>query len=521
MGLIANAQTATAWTGTWAVAPQQGTIDASFNGLSQQTMRQILHTSIGGSTARVQISNVFGKQALTVQDVHLAQAVVDSNGGPTSSTIPGTDHTVTFGGFTTVTVPAGQVMASDPIAFPTTPQEDLMVSIYFPTAVDSENVTTHQNGGQNGMFLAAGDVSRNSTINATSAFSSYFYLTNVDVQNTAATGAVVAIGASITDGLNSSFNTNHRWTNDLSARLNVAGLQVGVINEGISGNDLLRDGAGQAMVTRFSRDVLSQPNVRWVIVSDDIINDLSNLPSDQEPSFDSLIAGMQQIMSQAHAAGIKFYCSTLTPNGGRPAAQWSTGAEAIREQVNAFFLSPSSGCDGIVDQDTATHDPTMPLQYRPSFDSGDHLHPNDAGHQAIANAVNLGLFTSTGIPPIKAPTGSCSTLLAGEGLIPDHPLISCDGRFELYLQDDGNLVIYFGSTPLWSTGTVGHIPSEVTLLADGNFVLYDINGQVLWQSKTAGLLGQEINMQNDGNLVLYNGTAASASPVWATNTCCH
>ncbi|AEU38094.1 GDSL-type esterase/lipase family protein [Granulicella mallensis] len=522
LGMIsaAHAQSSVPWTGTWAVAPQQSTIDASFNGLAQQTLRQILHTSIGGSAARVQISNTFGQQPLTVRDVHLAQAVVDSNGGPTSSTIPGTDHVVTFGGFTSVTVPAGQTLASDSIAFVTTPQEDLMVSMYFPTAVDSANVTFHQNGNQNGMFLAAGDVSGSSTINTTSAFSSYFYLTNVDVQNAASPGAVVAIGASITDGLNSTFNTNHRWTNDLSARLNTAGLPIGVINEGISGNDLLRDGAGQAMITRFSRDVLSQPNVKWVIVSDDIINDLSNLPSDQEPSFNSLVAGVQQIMSQGHAAGIKFYCSTLTPNGGRPAAQWSTGAEAIREQINAFFLSPTSGCDGIVDQDTATHDPNMPLQYRASFDSGDHLHPNDAGHQAIANAVNLGLFVPTGIPPIKAPTTSCTALLTGEGLIPDHPLVSCDGRFMLYLQDDGNLVLYFGNTPLWSSGTVGHIPSEATLLADGNFVLYDNNGKVLFQSNTAGLLGQVLDMQNDGNLVLYNGTTATASPVFDTNTCC-
>lgn len=418
----AVSQTTVPWTGSWAVAPQQGTIDSSFNNLSQQTLRQTLHTSIGGSQARVQISNVFGQGSLAIGDVHLAQSLLDSNGDPTSSTIPGTDHVVTFGGSTTATVPAGETLASDAIAVNVTPAEDLMVSIYFPNGVDSANSTYHQAGGQNGMFLASGDVSANPSISTTSTFSSYFYLTNIDVQNSAAIGSVVTLGASITDGLNSSFNVNHRWTNDLATRLSAANLQVGVVNEGISGNDLLRDGAGQAAITRFARDVLSQPNVKWVIFSDDIINDLSNLPDDQEPTYDSLIAGVQQMMAQAHAANIKFYCSTLTPNGGRPADQWSATAETIREQVNAFIRGANSGCDGIVDQDTATHDPTMPTQYRPSFNSGDSLHPNDPGHQAIANSVNLGLFTSNGIPPIVQPSSSCSTLLPGESLLPDHPL---------------------------------------------------------------------------------------------------
>ena len=389
---LCSASAQTSWTGSWAVAPQQTTIDASFHNLSQQTLRQILHTSIGGSSVRVQISNTFGQQPLVVRDVHIAQAVVDSNGGPTSSTVSGTDHTATFSGSTSVTIPAGQTIASDPINFTIASQADLMVSMYFPQGVDSANSTFHQSGGQNGMFLANGDVSANTTISTTSTFSSYFYLTNLDVQNSNAIGAVVTLGASITDGLNSSFNTNRRWTNDLATRLNSAGIQVGVINEGISGNDLLRDGAGQSAENRFARDVLSQPNVRWVIFSDDPINDLSG--SGQPPSFDSLVAGVKQIMDQAHSKGIKFYCSTLTPNGGRPADQWSPAAETIREQINAFYLGANSGCDGIVDQDTATHDPSNPLQYLPAFDSGDHLHPNDAGHQAIANAANLGLFTT-------------------------------------------------------------------------------------------------------------------------------
>jgi len=399
MSSFAVAQSSVPWTGTWSVAPQQTTIDSSFNNLQQQTLRQTLQTSIGGSAARVRISNTFGVQSLTVQDVHLAQSLLDSSGNPTSSTITGTDHLVTFGGSTTATIPAGQTLASDAVAIEATPAENLMVSMYFPNGVDSANSTYHQLAGQNGMFLAAGDVSANSTITTTSTFSSYFYLTDVDVQNSAAIGSVVALGASITDDLATTFNTNRRWTNDLAARLNAVGMQVGVVNKGISGNKLLEDGAGQSALNRFSRDVLSQPNVHWVIFSDDPINDLSDLTSSEEPSYSSLIAGVQQLISQAHASGIKFYCSTLTPNGGRPAADWSTGAETIREQINAFYLSGTSGCDGIVDQAGATADPTDPVQYLPAYNSGDSLHPNDAGHLAIANAVNLGLFSSYFVQP--------------------------------------------------------------------------------------------------------------------------
>jgi lysophospholipase L1-like esterase len=529
-GAAAHGQSTLPWTGTWSVAPQQTTINASFNNLSQQTLRQILHTSIGGTAARVQISNAFGKIPLVVSDVHVAQAVVNSDGSPTSSSVAGTDHAVTFNGSPTVSIPAGQTLASDSVAFSLPAETDVMVSMYFPQGVDSANSTFHQEGGQNGMFLANGDVSASTVISPFSTFSSYFYLTNLDVQNKNAAGAVVALGASITDRINSSFNTNRRWTNFLATRLNQSGLTVGVLNKGISGNGLLRDGAGQSAENRFARDVLSQPNVKWVIFSDDPINDLSG--SGQPPSFDSLVAGVQQIMQQAHTNGLKFYCSTLTPNGGRPANQWSPAAETIREQLNAFYLSANSGCDGIIDQDTATHDPNTPTQYRPAFDTknpdgtpgagtGDHLHPNDAGMQAIANSVNLGLFTASGVPPFHAPSNSCSILLPGEGMVPDHPVFSCDGRFQLYLQDDGNMILYSGNSPIWTSRSEGHPPSVATLLADGNFAIFGQNGKIFWQTHTAGLLGRALFVQNDGNLVIYNAPSASATPIWASNTCCH
>jgi lysophospholipase L1-like esterase len=508
----AGAQSSVPFTGSWSVAPQAGTLSTAFN---QETLRQTLHTSMGGSAVRIRISNLFGTQPLSIDDVHLAQA-----SGTTSTTLSGTDHQLTFSGQTTVTIAAGAEVVSDTLNVTIAPLADYAVSMYFPTPTMTSNVTYHQMGGQSS-YWAAGDVSSSLDLTLDGEGTSDYFLTNLDVQNSAAAGAVVTLGASITDFINSSFNANTRWTNDLAVRLTNAGLSVGVVNQGISGNQLLQNGAGLSAENRFAHDVLSQANVHWVIFSDDPINDL--LSNNPPPTATALITGIQQLISQAHAKGIKFYCSTLTPYAGY--AGWNSSQEPIREQVNTFVRGAGSGCDGVIDQDTAVHDPANPTFFRASFNvnsngtAGDGLHPNDTGMQAIANTVNLGLFTTTGVPPITAPTQS-GELLSGQGLTPDHPLYSADGRFDLYLQDDGNLVIYEGSTPLWAAGVVGVKPSEVIFQPDGNLVEYDTAGKVLWQSNSAGRLGQTLFMQNDGNLVIYDGSSPS-KPVWASGSCCH
>ncbi len=209
------------------------------------------------------------------------------------------------------------------------------------------------------------------------------------MQNPDAQGSVVTLGASITDGVASAQDDNRRWPNDLAVRLDSAGRPVGVLNEGISGNDLLTDGAGQSALNRFDRDVVGQPGVRWVIFSDDPINDLGGA---NPPTGDQLIAGLQQLISRAHQAGISFLCSTLTPFEG--AGYWTPAGETGREQINAFIRGADSGCDGVVDQDTATHDPANPTRYLPAYDAGDHLHPNEAGLQAIADAVDLDVLAA-------------------------------------------------------------------------------------------------------------------------------
>jgi len=233
-----------------------------------------------------------------------------------------------------------------------------------------------------------GDVAGNADLTGTQNNGSYYLLSNVDVKNAQALGAVATLGASITDGVGSSQDSNRRWPNDLAKRLNAAGKIVGVLNQGISGNQLLKDGAGESALKRFQRDVLSQPGIEWVIFSDDPINDLGS--GSNRPSGAQLIDGLKQLISAAHAAHVKFLCSTLTPFEG--SGGWSSEGEVSRGQINAFIRGADSGCDGVVDQDTATHDPAHPTKFLASLHIGDWLHPNEAGLQAIADAVSLSRF---------------------------------------------------------------------------------------------------------------------------------
>ena len=388
-GLAAAAPSAVAWTGTWAASPQSS--GTTFN---QQTLRQIVHTSISGTAARVQLSNAFGSQPVTITNVHIAQRTSGS------SINTSTDRTVTFGGSTSTTIAAGATAVSDAAPFTVNALSDVAVSFYLPQSTGP--ATSHQLGNQTN-YVSAGDVAGSATLASPQTNGSYYFLANLDVQNAAAEGAVATLGASITDGVGSPGDANRRWPNDLAIRLNGAGRTIGVLNQGISGNRLLADGAGQSAPNRFSRDVLSQPNVKWVIFSDDPINDLG---SGNPPTGDQLISATKQLITRAHQAGVKFLCSTLTPFQG--SGGWSQTGENGRVAFNAFVRGSGSGCDGVVDQDLATHDPANPTRFQPSLDTGDHLHPNQAGLQAIADAVNLNLFTAspggtvTGVVSLRA-----------------------------------------------------------------------------------------------------------------------
>jgi lysophospholipase L1-like esterase len=387
MSFVAAGASSGTWITAWTVGAVIDALGSSGdNGLifKQQTEREILHTTVGGSAARIHLSNQYGTVPLIIGDVHIAKA--QSNTGTT--TVAGTDVTVTFGGSPSITIPAGGTAVSDVIKFPVSALSNVAVSIYFGANATISNATVHPFTEQTN-YYAAGDVSGSGTLSGASTAGNYDFLTGLDVENTSTVGSVIALGASITGGYNSTSNANERWPDFLAQRLNTAGIVLGVGNMGIAGDQLTQDSGfyGDSALHRFTRDVVDQAGVKYVIFSDDPINDLGGNPG---LPLSTLEQDYETMISQAHSSGIKFICSTLTPYGGSGA--WTAQGETTREALNAWILGKPSPCDGVVDQAAATSNPADPIMYLPAYDSGDHLHPNDAGYQAIANAVNLSLF---------------------------------------------------------------------------------------------------------------------------------
>ncbi len=363
------------WTGTWAIAQMR---DNSGKTFADCTLRQIVRISVGGKGVRLKLSNLFGTQPLRVEDVHLA---LRRSG---SSIDISSDREVRFEGSAKVIVPAGVTALSDPVPMNVPALAELAVTMYLP---GTTGPATFHGAGHQTSYVEGGDASSAPQMRNAETTKSVYLLAGLDVQGPSLDGSVVVLGASITEGYTAADDTDHRWPDQLALRLNGQGISVGVLNLGISGNRLLVDEAGESAEKRFERDVLDQPNVGWVIFSDAPINDLGNKPS---PSGEELISGLQRLIARAHDRKIRFICSTLTPFEG--ANYWTSAEEKERQKVNSFIRAEGSGCDGIVDQDGATHDPAHPTQFLPAYDSGDHLHPNDAGHRAIANAIDLKLF---------------------------------------------------------------------------------------------------------------------------------
>jgi lysophospholipase L1-like esterase len=358
--------------------------------LANQTVRMILRTSIGGQRARVKLSNAFGSTPVVVGAAHLARR------GTESSLMPGTDRALTFGGKGSITMMPGVVVVSDPVDIDVPAIGDLAVSLYLPS--DTGAPTTHATGLHTTYVSTEGNFSGQAEFPLAGTTQQYYWLSSVEVAAPSEAAAIVTFGDSITDGARSTPDTNNSWPALLAARLaaNKATAKVAVVNEGIGGNRLLTDATGLAGVSalaRLDRDALSHPNVRWLMILEGI-NDIGSLASSTttDPvTKEDLIWVLQQVIDRAHAHGIKVIGCTLTPYEGAGYAR--ENGEAIRDAVNRWIRT-SGAFDAVVDFEAATRDPANPKRFRPDFDPGDHLHPNDAGYKAMADAVDLGIFKS-------------------------------------------------------------------------------------------------------------------------------
>lgn len=381
------------WVATWQGSPQ--TFDPLVANLiplqpsyNNQTLREIVHVSIGGPQIRLRLTNSYGTQSLVVGAVHVARAV-------DGSTIQGgTDRTVTFGGEGSVTIPPGAVAVSDPVDLSVPALADLAVSIYVPQ--DTGPATQHTLGVQTS-YVTGGDATAASGFPAgsTATILTRPFLSNVEVLGNSRAAAVVTLGDSITDGYNSTVDADARWPDQLARVLVAAyGNKVGVSNAGISGNRVLNDAIGPNALARFDRDVLTQAGVRYVTVLEGI-NDVGfsvGIAPSQEVSAQQVIGGYRQLIARAHERGLAIYGCTLTPFKG--AGYYSDAGEAKREAINTFIRS-SGEFDAVIDFDQVVRDPQDPLALLPAYDSGDHLHPSDAGYAAMGTSIDPALFRPT------------------------------------------------------------------------------------------------------------------------------
>lgn len=357
--------------------------------LSNQTVRMILRTSIGGRRARVKLSNAFGSAPVVVGAAHIAKRGTDS------SIVAGTDRPLTFAGKPSFTMNPGVVVVSDPVDVDVPVLGDLAISLFFPA--DTGTPTAHATGLRPTYVSTEGDFTGRSDFPLAGTTQQYYWLSSVEVSASADTAAIVAFGDSITDGARSTPDTHNSWPARLAARLaaNKATANVAVVNEGIGGNRLFTDATGLAGVSalaRFDRDVLSHPGVKWLMILEGI-NDIGTLGAANPPAVPvtsaDLIWVLQQLIDRAHAHGIKVVGCTLTPYEGAGYAR--ENGEAIRDTVNQWIRS-SGAFDAVVDFEAATRDPNNPKRLRVEFDPGDHLHPNDAGYKAMADAIDLSIF---------------------------------------------------------------------------------------------------------------------------------
>ena len=362
-----------------------------------QTLRQIVRVSVGGERVRVVLTNAFGTEPLAVGAASVALRDSDS------TIVAASVLELRFSGHPSATIPAGAVVVSDPVTLAVPALADLAVDIYLPgnTATSGSPVTIHSRSVETHYVSTTGDHTGATVLPVMTKTESWFFLARVEVDAPPHTGAVVTIGDSITDGYGATVGTNSPWPDHLARRFQAANIDMAVLNVGIDGNRVRSGRAGGSALARFDRDVLVQTGVTHVIVLEGI-NDIGARGADPRASAEELIAAHRQLIARAHAQGLTIYGATLTPFNGTPIpGYWTADGEITRQTLNAWIRT-SGEYDGVIDFDAATLDPTKPLWFLPDYDSDDHLHPSDAGYEAMANAVNLEWFKAHRAAPALA-----------------------------------------------------------------------------------------------------------------------
>lgn len=393
------------WVGTWATAvvprpqatpgaaPGRGPVPLNFN---NQTLRQIVHVSLGGSRIRVVLSNAFGTSPLAVGGASVALRQKDS------AIAAGSNRPLTFSGSPTTTLAAGAVAVSDPVSLAVPALADLAIDVFLPgdTTASTSPLTTHNGALQTNYVSASGNHAGAADFPVSATTQSWFFLSAVDVSAPEQVGAVVAFGDSLTDGTLSTPDTNNRWPDHLARRLMQSGrgsrAPMGVLNEGIAGNRVLSEVVGPSGLARFDRDVLAQSGVTHIIMLLGI-NDLGLGGNGQGlPSATDIIAGHRQIVVRAHTHGIKVIAGTFLPFEGTnlgaiAPGYYSAEKDARRREINET-IRKGAPYDGVIDFDAIVRDPAHPLQLLATFKGADSLHLTDAGYEAMARAVNLALL---------------------------------------------------------------------------------------------------------------------------------
>ncbi|MGC0335650.1 SGNH/GDSL hydrolase family protein [Streptomyces sp. SLBN-8D4] len=365
-----------------AVSPPDGVITWGASAYSigdsaaDRGYRMVVHTSVGGRDPRIRLSNAFGHQPVTFDSVYAGLQLKDA------ALVRGTNRRLTFDGSSSVTVEPGATVYSDPLAGTLAAGSNLVVSLHSPDAAGP--ATGHWMALQTSYATRGDHTAEESGAHWTESIGSWFFLDAVSVRTPAATGAVVALGDSITDGWHSTSDRNRRWPDYLARRLQKAHTTVkGVADEGISGNKVLADGAGPSALNRLDRDVLSQPGVRTVFLFEGV----NDLKAHSGVTAADLISGYREIVDRSHDAGKCVVVSTIAPFKGWP--EWDPAAEAVRQEVNDFVRSHSDEFDAVTDFDRVLRSPYDHERMLPVFDGGDHIHPNDKGMQAMADSVDL------------------------------------------------------------------------------------------------------------------------------------